>query len=103
LNLSAAHAMQGPPSALVWPALHWQAVSATLPACESECAGQPEHSAGPVVFLKVLAAHSEQDPPLSPVYPGSHVQSFTVSLPATELALGPHAAHSRTPEGRRTL
>jgi hypothetical protein len=76
LYFPAAHAVHGPPSGPVDPALQVQSVEAALPAGELEFDGQALHVA-----------------PFAPLYPALQVQLVPAALPVGELEFDGQALH----------
>jgi len=97
--LPATHAEHAPPLFPVYPALHSQSVTLSLPAVDVESDdGQSKQSAGPTVSLYLPATHAVHAPPLFPVYPALHLQSVTLSLPSdNEADDDGQAKHSALP------
>ncbi len=85
--------MQGPPFGPENPALHWQLVTAGLPAGEAEFARQSVHAALPLLALYLPAAQAAHEPPSGPVNPTLQVQMESAALPLGELELLGHARH----------
>jgi len=81
----------------VYPALHWQAVSAELPATEVEKEGHPWQVPGFEFNLYVPEAQMEQAAPFAPVYPALHWQAVFMILPAVEAELAKHAVQVAGP------
>ena len=87
LYLPAKHVVHAPPLFPVYPALHSQSVTLSLPAVDVESDdGQSKQSAGPTISLYLPATHAVHSPPSGPVYPAMHSQSVTLSLPAADVA-----------------
>jgi hypothetical protein len=113
LYLPASHAVHGPPSGPVDPALQMQLVKAALPAGELEFDGQslhvelaeapksveyvpvPQyvHAADPVNALYCPASHGVQVPPAGPKNPASQVQLVKELLPKGELEYTGQSLH----------
>lgn len=71
------HAVHGPPSGPVYPALQEQAVRALLAFSETESDGQSVHGALPVVFLYLPAVHDVQGAtPVNPRPQGARHSRF---------------------------
>ena len=87
-NCPAGHgivAAQTDPGTCIKPALQTHAVTAVLPAGESELAGQSTQPEFPVPDLYVPPEHCAHVPPLGPFHPALHWQAVDAVLPSREV------------------
>ena len=99
LYLPAPHAKQGPPSCPVYPALHLQSVTSSLPICETVLLGHSEHAADPGPVLNLPSEHQSHGPPSGPVEPAAHLSEHDLSdvLPGGEVKPDEHDTQLESP------
>ncbi len=91
------HAVHVPPSGPLYPALHLQAVLATLAGTEKLFDRQVSQPELPDSLLYSPGAQGQQVAPFMPVYPATHEQFVIIVLPLSEVLLGPHPEHPMFP------
>ena len=99
LYLPATHARQGPPSCPVYPALHLQSVTSSLPICETVLLGHSEHAADPGPVLNLPSEHHSHGPPSGPVEPAAHLSEHDCSdvLPGGVVKPDEHGTQLESP------
>ena len=82
----------------MYPILHVQSVTASLPAAEMVLAGHAKQSPDPIAVLYVPASHATHATPSDcAVYPAMHTQSVSALLPGAETVLAGHAEQLPVP------
>ena len=81
------------PFTALYPALHLQSVTLSLPGGDDEPDRHDRQASDPFTALYLPASHAAHVSPSGPVYPALHLQSVTLLLEGSEVDPDGHATH----------